>query len=61
MERQKEILKEGTYRQQMTVLNKVKSFKSPLFFYEIDENYINDLKAYCKKKLKNNENTLQQL
>ena len=58
MERQKEILKEGTYRQQMTVLNKVKSFKSPLFFYEIDENYINDLKAYCKKKLKNNENTI---
>ena len=47
MERQKEILKEGTYRQQMTVLNKVKSFKSPLFFYEIDENYINDLKIAC--------------
>lgn len=58
MDRQKEILKTGTYRQQMTVLNKVKGFKSPLFFYEIDENYINDLKAYCKKKLKNNDNTI---
>lgn len=60
MERQKEILKEGTYRQQMTVLTKVKGFKCPLFFYEIDENYINDLKAHCKKKLKNNEILLQQ-
>lgn len=58
MERQKEILKEGTYRQQITVLTKVKGFKSPLFFYEIDENYINDLKTHCKKKLKNNDNTV---
>lgn len=58
MERQKEILKEGTYRQQMTVLTKVKGFKSPLFFFEIDENYVNDLKAHCKKKLKNNDNTV---
>lgn len=58
MDRQKELLKSGTYRQQMTVLNKVKGFKSPLFFYEIDENYITDLKGYCKKKLKNNDNTI---
>jgi site-specific recombinase XerD len=61
MDRQKDILKEGTYRQQMTVLNKVKAFKSPLYFYEIDDNYINDLKGHCKKKLKNNDNTVATL
>lgn len=61
MERQKDLLKIGTYRQQMTVLNKVKDFKSPLFFYEITDDYINDLKAHCKRKLKNNDNTVATL
>jgi integrase/recombinase XerD len=58
MDRQKEILKPGTYRQQMSVLKKVRDFKSPMYFYEVNENYINDLKAYCKNKLKNNDNTV---
>jgi hypothetical protein len=35
MVRQKEIFKVDTYRQQMTMLNKTKGFKSPLIFYEI--------------------------
>ncbi|CAM4158371.1 MULTISPECIES: site-specific integrase [Flavobacterium] len=61
MIRQKEILKSGTYRQQMTVLNKVKAFKNPLYFYDIDENYLTDLKAHCKRKLKNNDNTVASL
>lgn len=61
MERQKDILKPGTYRQQMTMLNKVKEFKNPLFFYEITADFIQDLKTHCKKKLKNNDNTIGSL
>jgi integrase/recombinase XerD len=61
MIRQKEILKTDTYRQQMTMLNKTKDFKSPLYFYEINENYIQDLKVHCKKTLKNNDNTISSL
>lgn len=61
MIRQKEILKTDTYRQQMTMLNKTKAFKSPLYFYEINENYIQDLKVHCKKILKNNDNTISSL
>jgi site-specific recombinase XerD len=58
MIRQKEILKESTYRQQMSVLNKVKAFKSPLYFYEITEDYVSDLKAHYKRKKKNKDNTI---
>lgn len=58
MTRQKDILKSGTYRQQMTVLNKIKGFKNPLFFYEISEDLIQDLKTYCKKTLKNEDTTI---
>lgn len=61
MERQKEILKPDTYRQQMTMLNKTKKFKSPLYFYEINDNYVQDLKTYCKKTLKNTDNTISSL
>lgn len=61
MIRQKEILKPDTYRQQMTMMNKTKAFKSPLYFYEINENYIQDLKVHCKKILKNNDNTISSL
>jgi len=61
MIRQKEILKPDTYRPQMTMLNKTKGFKSPLFFHEINEDYIQDLKTHCKKKLKNNDNTISSL
>jgi site-specific recombinase XerD len=53
MVRQKDILKAGTYRQQMSMLNKVSDFRSPLYFYEINEAFIQDLKSHCKKKLKN--------
>lgn len=61
MDRQKEILKKGTYRQQMTMLNKVTAFKSPLFFYEINEDLIQNLKTHCKNKLKNTPATIATL
>ena len=61
MERQKELLKNGTYRQQMTMLNKTKQFKNPLFFREINEELVQDLKTYCKKKLGNCDATVGSL
>ena len=61
MDRQKEILRPGTYRQQITMLNKTKEFKSPLYFYEINEDLIQDLKIHCKKKLKNSDATIGSL
>lgn len=61
MKRQKEILRPGTYRQQMTMLNKVKDFRPTLYFYEINDNLIQDLKAHCKKKLKNSDATIATL
>jgi integrase/recombinase XerD len=53
MIRQKEILKDGTYKQQLSILNKIKEYKNPILFSEINDGLIEDLKIYCKKKLKN--------
>jgi site-specific recombinase XerD len=50
MVRQKDLLGAGTYRQQRTVLNKVKEFQNPIYCYSINEDLVNDLKAYWKKK-----------
>lgn len=61
MERQSELLNPSTYRQQMTMLNKVEEFKSPLYFYEINEELIASLKNWCKKTKKNNDNTVASL
>lgn len=58
LEKQKNILKPGTYRQQLSVLSKIRTYKSQIYFYEINEQFVNDFKAYCKAKLKNTENTI---
>ena len=60
MPRQKEFLKPGTYRQQMSVLNKVKSFKSSIMFHDINGDLVSDLKVFYKKK-GNNPNTISTL
>ncbi len=51
MIRQKDILKPGTYRQQISILGKVKKYKNPLFFNEINDDFIQDLKTYCSCEL----------
>jgi len=61
MERQKDLIGSETFRQQMTMLNKTKRFKNPIYFNEITEDLIQDLKTFCKVKLKNNENTISSL
>lgn len=58
MKRQKEILKPGTYRQQLSVLNKIKLFRENIYFYEINDELIQNLKLYCKSKLKNTDATI---
>jgi integrase/recombinase XerD len=60
MVRQKDLLKQGTYRQQMTVLNKVRSFKSPIMFHDINQDLVSDLKVFYKKK-GNSQNTISSL
>lgn len=57
MIRQKDVLKDGTYKQQISILNKVRNFQSPIFFYSITEDFVNDLKAHYKKQ-GNNPNTI---
>lgn len=57
MERQKELLAKGTYKQQKSTLSKVKNFKNPMLFYEINTELIENLKGFYKKK-GNNANTI---
>lgn len=58
MERQELILKKDTYRQQMTVLNKLMEYKKVIYFYEIDESLIEKINVWLKKTKKNNDNTI---
>lgn len=59
MEKQKEILDASTYRQQYSTLTKIKKFKEKILFNEINEDFLNELIAYCKNKLNNKETTIQ--
>ncbi|PXX96925.1 site-specific integrase [Marinifilum breve] len=59
LEKQKEILKPGTYRQQKATLTKLKKFRENIFFYEITDEFLNELVAYCKNKLGNEKTTIQ--
>lgn len=59
IEKQKERLKTGTYRQQFSTLTKIKKWKRSILFHEIDEDLLNELIVYCKNTLKNKETTVQ--
>lgn len=58
MERQKDILKPGTYRQQMTMLEKLRNYKKTLPFNEITEDFIIQIRKHFKLKLKNQDVTI---
>lgn len=58
MERQKDMLKPGTYRQQMTMLQKLKDYKGVVLFKDINEDFITGIKKHFKKKLRNQDNTI---
>ena len=44
--------------QQLTCLNKLKSFKGSCLMSELDENFIREFEKYMRNKLKNNPNTI---
>lgn len=55
---QKSVLKPGTYRQQKSALEKLRKFKSTIYFYEINKQLIDDITIYLKAVKKNEENTI---
>ena len=61
MENQKEILKASTYRQQMSVLNKVKGYQKTVYFYELTDDWFKKMKAHFKKVDKNSDATIGSL
>lgn len=52
-------MKASTYRQQKGAWNKIKKFRDPLPFSDIDEKLISELRAYCKKVLGNKSTTIE--
>ncbi|WP_378186901.1 tyrosine-type recombinase/integrase [Aquimarina sp. W85] len=56
---QKDLIKDSTYRQQVGALQKIERFKSPIYFYEINEKLVNDLRAWMLKDLKNKKATVE--
>lgn len=60
MVRQKDLLSPGTYRQQMSVLNKVREFRASILFHDINEDLVSDLRSFYKKR-GNNPNTISSL
>ncbi|MBW1297833.1 site-specific integrase [Aquimarina litoralis] len=59
LEDQKGSLELSTYKQQKGVINKISRFKSPLYFYEINEQLLKDLRFWMKSKLKNAPATVE--
>lgn len=55
---QKNILKIGTYNQQMSTLNKLKRYSPVLYFYEITDVYFSKIKMHFKNVDKNSDNTI---
>lgn len=60
MEHQKVVLNASTYRQQMSILNKVRGYQEVIYFYEITDDFFQEMKAHFKKK-KNTESTIGSL
>jgi integrase len=55
----KKILNYNTIKSQCSVLKKLKEFKKPIMFSELDENFINDYKQHIRSKLKNGPATIE--
>jgi len=55
LNKQKGVLKKGTYRQQKSTLNFLKRWKGQILFHEINKDLINELIAIQKNKLKNSD------
>ena len=53
------IISPTTYRQQKGCLNKIKRYKSPLLFIDIDQAFLDRFKSYLKNTLKNKPTTVE--
>lgn len=58
MKMQKEKLKPGTYRQQISMLGKLEAYSPTLYFYDITDEFLDKIKGYMKNKLRNQDNTV---
>ncbi|NKI28277.1 site-specific integrase [Arenibacter sp. 6A1] len=59
LERTKNAIKHSTYRQQKGALSKIKKYKDPILFSEIDESFLTDFRNYLKNELKNVPSTIE--
>jgi len=51
-------IQQSTYRQQKSTLTKLRKFRNPIFFNEIDKNFLEELLTYLRVKKKNTPNTI---
>lgn len=58
LEKEKGTLKQSTFRQQKSSLEKLKEFRQTLYFYEINKELIDDIKRFLKTVKKNEDNTI---
>lgn len=58
LERQSDILRSTTYRQQLSALNKLKKYRKSIMFNELDEVFFEELIKWLKVKEKNTQNTV---
>ena len=58
LEKEKGVIKIGTYRQQKSTLKKLRKWRKEVFFQDVDSDFIKSLVKYCKVKLKNGNATI---
>lgn len=58
LEKQKEVLKASTWRQQTSSLVKLKEFKSTIYFYELNKPLIDEITTFLTTVKKNKKNTI---
>lgn len=58
-QKEKNMLKHSTYRQQRATLLKIKAYKNPLLFSDINKNWAHEFRSYLRTKLKNKPATIE--
>lgn len=55
----KKIIATSTYKQQLSALKKIKSYKDPILFTEITTDFVSEFRAYMRTSLKNAPQTVE--
>ena len=58
-QKENKMIHSSTYRQQKGCLNKIKRYKSPLLFLDINPSFLENFKSYLKNTLKNKPSTVE--